>query len=108
ARNWGGTRTPVSRFVAAAGRVIGRADEEPFRPSTGPEGSLLVNARAMLALQRSYAAQLRGDAAATAALTREAMEQLGEDELMLNSAVQGFQAMAEWLHGRLAAAAEAC
>jgi ATP-dependent transcriptional regulator len=84
-----------------------RADEEPFEPSTGPEGSLLVNARAMLALQRSYAAQLRGDAPATAALTREAMEQLGENELMLSSAVQGFLAMAEWLHGRLAAAGEA-
>jgi len=42
-------------LLAAAERVIGRADEEPFRPSTGPEGSLLVNARAMLALQRSYA-----------------------------------------------------
>jgi len=61
----------------------------------------------MLALQRSYAAQLRGDATATAALTREAMDQLGENELMLSSAVQGFLAMAEWLHGRLAAAAEA-
>ena len=94
-------------LLDAAERVIGRADEEPFEPSTGPEGSLLVNARAMLALQRSYAAQLRGDAAATAALTREAMEQLRENELMLSSAVQGFLATAEWLHGCLDAAAEA-
>jgi len=94
-------------LLEAAELVIDRADEEPFQPSTGPEGSLLVNARAMLALQRSYAAQLRGDATATAALTREAMDQLGENELMLSSAVQGFLAMAEWLHGRLAAAAEA-
>ena len=94
-------------LLDAAGQVIDRADEEAFEPSTGPEGSLLVNPRAMLALQRSYAAQLRGDAAATAALTREAMDQLGEDELMLNSAVQGFLATAEWLHGRLAAAGEA-
>ena len=94
-------------LLDAAERVIGRADEEPFEPSTGPEGSLLVNARAMLALQRSYAAQLRGDAAATAALTREAMEHLGENELMLSSAIQGFLATAEWLHGRLDAAGEA-
>ena len=94
-------------LLDAAERVIGRADEEPFEPSTGPEGSLLVNARAMLALQRSYAAQLRGDAAATAALTREAMENLGENELMLSSAIQGFLAVAEWLHGRLDAAGEA-
>src|SRR5690349_3513672 len=102
-----GDLATMEPLLEAAERVIDRADKEPFQPSTGPEGSLLVNARAMLALQRSYAAQLRGDAAATAALTREAMEQLGENELMLSSAVQGFQAMAEWLHGRLAAAAEA-
>ena len=94
-------------LLDAAEQVIGRADEEPFEPSTGAEGSLLVNARAMLALQRSYAAQLRGDADATAALTREAMEHLGANELMLTSAVQGFLAMAEWLRGRLSAAEEA-
>jgi len=94
-------------LLDAAEDVIGRADDESFAPSTGPEGSLLVNARAMLALQRSYAAQLRGDAAATAAFTREAMDHLGENELMLTSAVQGFLAMAEWLPGRLAAAEEA-
>ncbi|MGH3172924.1 MAG: AAA family ATPase, partial [Streptosporangiaceae bacterium] len=68
---------------------------------------LQLAALSLRTLQRSYAAQLRGDAAATAALTREAMEQLGENELMLSSAVQGFLAMAEWLHGRLATAAEA-
>jgi len=94
-------------LLDAAEQVIGHAEEEPFEPSTGRAGSLLVNARAMLALQRSYAAQLRGDAAATAALTREAMAQLNADELMLNSAVQGFLAMAEWLRGRLSAAEEA-
>ena len=99
-----GDLATMGPLLEAAERVIDRADEEPFQPSTGPEGSLLVNARAMLALQRSYAAQLRGDAAATAALTGEAMEQLGENELMLSSAVQGFLAMAEWLHGMLAAA----
>ena len=91
-------------LLAAAEQVIGRTDHERFEPSTGPAGSLLVNVRAMLALQRSYAAQLRGDAEATAALTREAMTHLGQDELMLTSAVQGFLATAEWLRGRLAAA----
>ena len=94
-------------LLDAAEEVIGRADDESFAPSTGPEGSLLVNPRAMLALQRSYAAQLRGDAAATAAFTRAAMDHLGENELMLTAAVQGFLAMAEWLPGRLAAAEEA-
>ena len=94
-------------LLEAAEQVIGRTDHERFEPSTGPAGSLLVNVRAMLALQRSYAAQLRGDAEATAALTREAMTHLGQDELMLTSAVQGFLATAEWLRGRLAAAQQA-
>jgi LuxR family transcriptional regulator, maltose regulon positive regulatory protein len=93
-------------LLEAAERVIEAATEEPFAPAAGAEGSLLVNARAMLALQRSYAAQLRGDAGATAARTREAQELLGPDELMLSSAVQGFLAMADWLRGRLAAAEE--
>jgi LuxR family maltose regulon positive regulatory protein len=88
-------------LLDAAEKVIERADEEPLVPSTGPEGSLLVNARAMLALQRSYAAQLRGDANATATMTRKAMEYLNENELMLLSAVQGFQAMVDWLRGQL-------
>jgi LuxR family transcriptional regulator, maltose regulon positive regulatory protein len=104
--NMRGDLRAMEPLLAAAEHVIDRADQEPFEPSAGPAGSLLVNARAMLALQRSYAAQLRGDAAATAALTREAMAHLGPDELMINSAVQGFLGVAEWLRGRLPAAEE--
>jgi LuxR family maltose regulon positive regulatory protein len=97
----------MESLMDAAEQVIGQTDHERFEPSTGPEGSLLVNVRAMLALQRSYAAQLRGDAEATADRAREAMMQLCPDELMLTSAVQGFLAMTEWLRGRLPAAQEA-
>jgi ATP/maltotriose-dependent transcriptional regulator MalT len=92
----------VEPLLDAAAKVIDRADQEAFTPSTGREGSLLVNPRAMLALQRSYAAQFRGDADATAAWTGMAAGYLDQDERMLVSAVQGFQAMADWLRGRLA------
>ena len=101
-----GDLAAMEPLLEAAERVIEAATEEPFAPAAGAEGSLLVNARAMLALQRSYAAQLRGDAEATAARTREAQELLGPDELMLSSAVQGFLAMPDWLRGRLADAEE--
>ena len=94
-------------LLDAAEQVIDQADDQPFTPSTGPGGSILVNVRAMLALQRSYAAQLRGDANGTTALTREAMAYLDGNELMLAAAAQGFLAMGEWLHGRLAAAENA-
>jgi LuxR family maltose regulon positive regulatory protein len=69
-------------LLDAAEDVIGRADDESFAPSTGPEGSLLVNARAMLALQRSYAAQLRGDAAATAAFGSARRRVTGKGHVM--------------------------
>ena len=46
-------------LLEAAERVIDRADEEPFEPSTGPEGSLLVNA----SRHAGPAAKLRGPAA---------------------------------------------
>jgi LuxR family maltose regulon positive regulatory protein len=101
-----GDLAAMEPLLNAAGQVIGQAQREPFAPAAGPESSLLVNAPAMLALQRSYAAQLRGDADATAARTREAMELVGENELMLASAVEGFVAMADWLRGRLGAAEE--
>ena len=101
-----GDLATMEPLLEAAERVIEAATEESFAPAAGAQGSLLVNARAMLALQRSYAAQLRGDAGATAARTREAQELLGADELMLSSAVQGFLAMPEWLGGRLADAEE--
>jgi ATP/maltotriose-dependent transcriptional regulator MalT len=99
-----GDLAAMEPLIEAAGQVIGQAQQEPFAPAAGPENSLLVNAPAMLALQRSYAAQLRGDAEATAARTQEAMELIGENELMLASAVEGFVAMADWLRGRLDAA----
>ena len=93
-------------LLDAAEQVIEAATAEPFAPAAGAEGSLLVNARAMLALQRSYAAQLRGDAEATAAGPGKPRSFSARTELGLSSAVQGFLAMADWLRGRLAAAEE--
>ena len=96
----------VEPLLDAAEKVAGAADDEPFEPSSGRAGSLLVNVPAMLALQRSYAAQLRGEPAETLRFAKIAWEQLGPDERMLTSAVEGFLAMAEWLNGRLAEAQE--
>ena len=66
-----------------------------------------MNVPAHIALDRSYLAQFRGDAEATAAFASRALAQLGEGEWMLNAAVQGFLAVAEWLRGRLAEAEHA-
>ncbi len=96
----------VEPLLDAAERVAGAADDEPFEPSSGRAGSLLVNVPAMLALQRSYAAQLRGEPEETLKFAKVAWEHLGPDERMLTSAVEGFLAMAEWLNGRLAEAQE--
>jgi LuxR family transcriptional regulator, maltose regulon positive regulatory protein len=94
-------------LLDAAEQVAHATEDESFEPTTGRSGSLLVNVPAMIALQRSYAAQLRGQPDATAAFAQRALEHLGPDELMLSSAVEGFFAVAEWLEGRLPEAEEA-
>jgi LuxR family maltose regulon positive regulatory protein len=91
-------------LIAAAEQASATASDEPFEPTAGPSASLLVNVPAVIELQRSYIAQLRGDAETTAARTTEAMRQVRAGEAMLSSAIQGFLAMAEWLRGRLNAA----
>ena len=91
----------------AAAEHAGQDEHEQFAPTSGTEGSLLVNVPALIALQRSYIAQLHGDADTTATLASRALAQLHDGEWMLHSAIQGFLAVAEWLRGRLSEAERA-
>ena len=91
-------------LIEAAERAFARDGDEPFAPTAGRAGSLLVNVPAVIALQRSYMAQLRGDPDGTAAHTARALANLGDGEFMLEAAIEGFLAVAEWLRGRLAEA----
>ncbi len=91
-------------LVDAAERSAGHAPGDPYEPTAGRSASLLVNVPAVMALQRSYIAQLRGDAEATAEHTARAAALVNPDELMLLSAVEGFRGVSEWLRGNLDAA----
>ena len=91
-------------LVDAAERSAGHAPGDPYEPTAGRSASLLVNVPAVMALQRSYIAQLRGDAEATAGHTARAAALVNPDELMLLSAVEGFRGVSEWLRGNLDAA----
>jgi LuxR family maltose regulon positive regulatory protein len=90
---------------ALAGAVP--AADEPFEPSAGKAASMLVNIRALIAVHRSFLAQLHGDAEDTAAFAMLALDQLGGGERLLSSMAQGLLGGAEWLRGRLAAAEQA-
>ena len=68
---------------------------------------MLANIPAVIALHRSFLAQLRGDAEGTAAFASRALAELGDDERMLSCTAQGLLAAAEWLRGRLAEAEQA-
>jgi LuxR family maltose regulon positive regulatory protein len=83
------------------------AADEPFEPSAGPAASMLVNIPVLMALHRSFLAQLRGDAEGTAAFAAQAIAKLGDGERLLSSMAQGLLGAAEWLRGRLAAAEQA-
>ena len=88
-------------LIAAAEKATVGALDEPFTPTASRAGSLLVNVPALIALNRSYAAQLRGDAEGTAVYTSRALAQVREGEDTLSASIEGFLGMAEWLRGHL-------
>ena len=97
----------AERSAEAAERVSADGDEESFEPTVGRAASMLVNVPGQVALERSYLAQLRGDAEATAAFATRVLTCSGEEEWLLSSTARGFLAVAEWLRGRLADAEHA-
>ena len=99
----GGNLGAVEPFLGAAERAAAGAAEEPFEPTAGRAGSMLVNVPALIALIRSYLAKLRGDAENTAAFARQVLAELGGGERLVESLAQWNLGTAEWLSGRLAA-----
>ena len=81
--------------------------DEPFEPTVGRAASMLVNVPAYIAVDRSYLAQLRGDAEGTAAFAAQALAVIGEGERLLESVARWQLAIAAWLGGRLAEAERA-
>ena len=94
----------VEPLLDAAQQAYARAAEEPFEPTVGRARSLLVNAPALIMLQRSLLAQLRGDADATVAFASRAMAEVDEDERLLHVVARRYLAVGEWLRGQLAQA----
>jgi LuxR family maltose regulon positive regulatory protein len=91
----------VQPLLEAAEQAYPGVAEEPFEPTAGQAGSMLVNVPALIAIHRGFLAQLRGDAEATAVLAARALAESGEGQWRLSSTARGFLAMAEWLGGRL-------
>ena len=80
---------------------------EPFEPASGAAASFLINVPALTALNRSYLAQLRGDAEATAAFAAQTLAESQPEQGALSATAHGFLAVAEWLRGRLTEAERA-
>ena len=71
----------AERALAGAAPAVG----EPFEPSVGTAISMLGNIPALIALDRGFLAQLRGDAQGTAAFASQALAELAGDERLLRS-----------------------
>ena len=97
----GGRLEAAGQLVDEAEAAYAGPDEEPFEPTIGRAGSLLVNVPAMIAIARGYLAQLYGDARGTAEFGSQALAESREDEWILRSVAQGQLAVAQWLDGRL-------
>ena len=81
--------------------------DEPFEPASGVAASFLINVPALTTLNRSYLAQLHGDAEATAAFATQTLAESKPEEGALSATAHGFLAVAEWLRGRLTEAERA-
>jgi LuxR family maltose regulon positive regulatory protein len=81
--------------------------DEPFEPASGAAASFLINVPALTTLNRSYLAQLHGDAEATAAFATQTLAESKPEEGALSATAHGFLAVAEWLRGRLTEAERA-
>jgi len=81
--------------------------DEPFEPTAGVAASFLINVPALTTLNRSYLAQLHGDAEATAAFATQTLAESKPEERALSATAHGFLAVAEWLRGRLTEAERA-
>ena len=81
--------------------------DEPFEPASGAAASFLINVPALTTLNRSYLAQLHGDAEATAAFATQTLAESKPEEGALSATAHGFLAVAEWLRGRLTKAERA-
>jgi LuxR family maltose regulon positive regulatory protein len=103
----GGRADEVGGLLDATERAMGAAaGDEPFQPSVGPAGSLLVNPPALLRLERAFLAELHGDADRQTSFGRHALSEVGEDERTLGAIIRGHLGVAEWLGGRLPEAAQ--
>ncbi len=96
-----GRMETVEPLLDAAEQAYASAAEEPFEPTVGRAGSMLVNVPALIAIRRGFIAQLRGDAEGTAAFASRALAESKEGEWLLGSTARRFLAVAEWLRGRL-------
>ena len=102
--SYSGQLEAVEPLLEAAERAAPCSADEPFESSVGRARSLLVNVPAVIALQRSYLGQLRGDAEATVAFASQAMTEFAENEWLLGLVTRWNLAAGEWLRGRVAAA----
>ena len=97
----------VAPLLDAVDRTPPDWADEPFEPASGAAASFLINVPALTTLNRSYLAQLHGDAEATAAFATQTLAESKPEEGALTATAHGFLAVAEWLRGRLTEAERA-
>ncbi len=102
--SYSGQLKAVEPLLDAAERASPGWADEPFEPTVGRARSLLVNVPALIAIRRSFLAQLRGDADDTAAFASRALAERKEGEWLLGLVARWNLATGEWLRGRVAEA----
>lgn len=76
----------------------------PYEPSVGRSAGPLANVPAIVAINRAFIANQRGDADDAVRFATEALDHIRDDEWMLDSLARLHIAVARWMHGDPAAA----
>lgn len=91
-------------LLDAAERAYPHAAGDPYEPSVGRPAGPSANVPAIIAVNRAFIANLRGDPAGATEHATRALADLGADEWMLDSLARLHIAVAGWLQGYAAAA----
>jgi LuxR family transcriptional regulator, maltose regulon positive regulatory protein len=97
---------PVAAQAAIACLGVQQDEDDAFRPSAGREASLIANVPAATAIATGWLGYLHGDVGQMLKSADQARARLGQGEELLASTYQLNRALADWLGGRLDAAAQ--
>lgn len=89
----------ADELLDASERAYSDVADDPYEPSVGQSAGPLANVPAIIAVNRAFIANLRGDPGSASEFATRALAETGENEWMVDSLARLHIAVATWLSG---------